>query len=85
VVDLQTRLSKAQEDLQATQDNNFKLWLKLLDCKSDLKRERYINKIAWSYIPEEQRDDYMHDWPNGQMIWSGRSSPSPASGKFQYQ
>ena len=72
-----------QDDLEVARKETFDLWSKLVECKSDLKRERHINNIAWTYIPEAQRDEYILDWPCGQMVWSGPSSPSPASSKFQ--
>jgi hypothetical protein len=42
----------------------------------ELKAERYIAKIAWNYIPEDRKDDFVMAWPCAQINWSG-SSPSP--------
>ena len=69
--DLQVRLHKAEEDLLQTKADNLKMNHELFQCKSELKQERYLNKILMDYVPEDQ-----FEMLNGQMVWNGSSPVS---------
>jgi hypothetical protein len=77
MVELQARLLKAQDDLQRVQNEVSELWTKLLMAERELKVEQEINNIAWRFIPEEKRSDYVLEWPNRQHDWA--ESPPHAS------
>ena len=75
IADLRATLSKTQENLRILEAENSDLFSRLVKSKSALKRERYINELASSYIPDDLQDEYMASWPCGQIEWTGSSSP----------
>src|ERR1700722_16012123 len=78
VADLQARLSEVQEELRLAHADCRRSWRRLSDCKTQLKRERYLHQLAVAYIPKDRKDDYMLEWPCGQIEWTGSSSPVSA-------
>lgn len=74
IADLRARLLQAEEELDNYRTYVDKVTQDLACCRSDLKRETYLKKLAVQFIPEDQLDEYMLAWPCAQM-----HSSSPVS------
>jgi len=75
-LDLKARLDQVEVELLQAKADNFRMSRELFECKSELKQERFLNKIAVTYIPEDQRDEYALELPNRQLVWTGSSPVS---------
>ena len=65
---VKAELQKMEEELTKAQEQIFDLSLELIDLKAQLDREQLINKIAFSYIPEDQHDEYYLQLPHRQCL-----------------
>jgi hypothetical protein len=49
------------------QDYNRTLETKLAESHNELQWEKYLNELAWDYIPEAKWTEYMGEWPQSQL------------------
>jgi hypothetical protein len=81
---LKASLENAQKELRLFEDHCHQLSFKLAQSRTMLKEQTERNKIAWEFIPEDRRSDYLGEMPQRQQDWSV-SSPIRVSSNFKLQ
>jgi hypothetical protein len=66
---LRAALAKAQDEVRILHNLNDELGDRLVERGNELRWERWINELAWDFIPEARWSDYMEEWPCAQLDW----------------
>jgi hypothetical protein len=72
----QSSFAQLQEELEALRADYRELEQRLWVSRTELKTERLINRVAWSYIPEDLQDEFAMVCPHSQPDLT-MPTPSP--------